>query len=137
MPKIKWDDSLSVNNDEIDSQHKEWIGIFNKMHDTIMTGNVGAVRNIGVNTLREMQDYARYHFSFEEEYMRTMNYPRLYEHQRAHKDFDNTIYSYMRDIQSGEMVLNSEIMELIRSWLFDHIAIEDKKYAAHLKTKEQ
>ncbi len=133
MPKIEWDDSLSVHNDEIDSQHKEWIEIFNKMHDAMIKGNIGTMRNAGLDALRAMQDYARYHFDFEEEYMQTMHYPNLYEHKRMHKDFENKIYSYIRDIQAGDLILDTEIMKLIRDWLFDHIAVEDKKYVAHLK----
>ena len=39
MPKIEWDDSFSVNNIEIDDQHKKWIEIFNKMHESLMSGD--------------------------------------------------------------------------------------------------
>jgi hemerythrin-like metal-binding protein len=137
MPKIEWDESLSVGNDEIDNQHKEWIAIFNNMHTTIMRGGAGDVRNIGLKALRAMQEYARYHFDFEEQYMRKMGYPDLFEHKRIHKDFDNKIYAYIRDIQAGELVLDTEILKIIKNWLYGHIATEDKKYSLHQLTENQ
>ena len=129
MPKIEWDDSFSVNNIEIDDQHKKWIEIFNKMHENLMTGDNTTQQIAGAEALKAMHEYALNHFSFEEKYMREINYPDLIKHHRIHKDFDTQIFSYNRDIQEGKIVLNSHIIKLIKNWLLDHIQIEDKKYA--------
>ena len=43
-----------------------------------------------------MQDYANYHFKFEEDYMRAIDYPEQVKHRRLHKDFDNLIFNYKR-----------------------------------------
>lgn len=128
MPKIEWNESFSVHNAEIDSQHKKWIEIFNKMHEILMAEDYKALDTAGAEALKAMQDYALYHFNFEEEYMRTMNYSGLSEHKGIHKDFYNQICAYNKDIHDGKMVLNTEIMKLIKNWLLDHIKIEDKKY---------
>jgi hemerythrin-like metal-binding protein len=129
MPQIEWDDSFSVNNTEIDDQHKKWIAIYNKMHVTLTKGARKALGDIAADSLKEMQDYARYHFDFEEEYMREIKYPGLVEHMRKHKDFDTQIYECNRDIREGKIVLNTEIIKLIKDWLLDHILNEDKKYS--------
>jgi hemerythrin-like metal-binding protein len=102
-----------------------------------MKGGAADVRNVGLKSLRAMQNYARYHFDFEEEHMRKMGYPNLFEHKRIHKDFDNKIYTYLRDIQAGELVLDTEILKIIKKWLYEHIATEDKKYALHHQTENQ
>ena len=129
MPQIEWDDSFSVNNPEIDDQHKKWIEIHNKMNVNLMEGDQKIIGATPSNSLKEMQDYTRYHFDFEEEYMRKISYPALMEHIKLHKNFDNQIYEYHREISEGRMVLSSEIIKIIKSWLLDHILNEDKKYS--------
>ncbi len=82
--------------------------------------------------MEAMQDYSRYHFSFEEEFMKKIDFPELLEHRRIHKDFDNRIYRYYRDMLDGKTVLNSTVMKIIRGWLVDHIMGEDKKIFRYL-----
>lgn len=132
MSKIEWDASFSVNNVEIDNQHKEWINIYNKMHDSLTTADSAAYQKAATEVIQAMLEYSRKHFSFEEEYMRKIGYPDFVEHYRLHKDFDTLIYTYNRDIQEGRVVLNSQVLKVIENWLLDHILVEDKKYAEHL-----
>lgn len=126
MSIIKWNDSLSVNHPEIDNQHKEWIEIYNKMHDSMMSSesSIEQTREI----MQAMKEYTQKHFNFEEEYMRTINFPDIVAHRRSHKDFESLIYSYNRDIDEGKMVLNTKVIKLIRNWLLEHITVEDKKF---------
>jgi hemerythrin len=131
MSKIEWDDSFSVNNIEIDNQHKQWIAIYNKMYDGLIDADSNAYQDTAVEVLQALLDYTRKHFAFEEEYMREIDYPDVTRHYRIHKDFDSQIYSYNRDLREGKVVLNSQILKLIENWLLDHILIEDKKYAMH------
>lgn len=129
MSIIEWDDSYSVNNDEIDKQHKEWIDIYNKMHDSMMSRESSIDQTTEI--LQAMSNYAQNHFNYEEEYMREINFPDIVEHRRSHKDFESLIYSYSRDIEAGKMVLNTKVIKLIRNWLMEHITVEDKKYAGY------
>jgi hemerythrin len=131
MSEIEWDDSFSVNNIEIDNQHKQWIAIYNKMYEGLIAADCNAYQDTAAEVLQAMLDYTRKHFLFEEEYMREIDYPDITKHYRIHKDFDSQIYSYSRDLREGKVVLNSQILKLIENWLLDHILIEDKKYAMH------
>jgi hemerythrin-like metal-binding protein len=126
MSIIEWDSSLSVNNIEIDNQHKQWIDIYNKMHDSMISGESSTETTAEI--LEAMYEYATNHFSYEEEYMREINYPDIVAHKRSHKDFESLIYSYNRDLKEGKLVLNTKIVKLIRNWLVEHITLEDKKY---------
>lgn len=128
MSLIDWEESYSVNNKEIDNQHKTWIALYNELHETLIRGDMQEINSVTAGTLQKMLDYARYHFSFEEEYMQKINYPDLVDHRRIHKNFDNEIYSYYRAMLDGQLVLNTTIIKLIRNWLVDHILHEDKKY---------
>jgi len=127
MPQLEWNDEMSLNNAELDEQHKKWIEIHNRLHNVLTQGAYKEVEKTALETLLAMQEYTRMHFKYEEEFMQKKNYPELVVHRRIHKEFDNKIYQYYRDMINGEMVLNSAIVKEMQNWLIDHIMKEDKK----------
>lgn len=129
MALIVWDSSYSVNNREIDQQHQRWIEIYNTMHEALVGKNSQTLASVTADIVQAMHDYANYHFQFEEQYLDNINYPERVHHRRLHKDFDTLIYSYKRGIQTGEILLNSEIAKTLENWLVDHILVEDNKYS--------
>lgn len=130
MAQIIWSESYSVNNADIDAQHKEWIAIYNRLDNILLIGSGDAVSRAATDALQAMQEYASYHFRQEEQYLREINYPDLVTHKRLHTDFDDQIYGYNRKIRSGEFVLNTEVISIIKTWLLHHILHEDQKYCA-------
>ena len=129
MSRIEWNDSLKSNHEEIDKQHYRWIEIYNKLHDTLLSkGSVDNLLDITRDTLKSIEDYAQYHFKYEEEFMKTMNFPHIVEHKRLHKDFDTQIYELNRDIREGRAVLNTQLIKMMKNWIEDHILNSDKKY---------
>jgi len=130
MSQIMWDDSYSVNNDAIDAQHKEWIAIYNRLDQTMLNGSIQDLAKVREEILQAMRDYANYHFRQEEEYMKEIGYPDIVAHKRLHTDFDDQLYNYHRMIRNGELVLNTELIAIIKKWLLHHILKEDQKYRA-------
>lgn len=134
MPLIIWDSTLSVGHAEIDAQHQKWVAILNKLHDAYIDVNNDDFGRLTIEALKEMLDYCRYHFAFEEEYMGKINYPLIANHWRLHKDFDSKLNEYYNEINGGRLVLTSEIIKTLKDWLLNHIAIEDKKYQASVSS---
>ena len=128
MPRIEWEETFSVNNEEIDGQHKKWIAIINALHESMMKGDIALATTL--NAMEGMKDYVKYHFEYEEEYMKKINYPDLAEHQVLHAKFYGVINQYYNDTRSGKLVLNSEVMSILVNWLKDHILHADKKYVS-------
>lgn len=128
MSQITWDDSYSVNNDAIDAQHKQWIAIYNRLDQTMLSGSLADLAQVREEILQAMMEYASYHFRQEEEYMKEIGYPDIVAHKRIHTDFDDQLYNYHRMIRNGELVLNSELIAIIKNWLLDHILKTDMKY---------
>jgi hemerythrin-like metal-binding protein len=120
---------MSVQNLEIDNQHKEWLRIMNTLHETILGHDPLAQRTATKTALDAMAEYTSTHFRSEEEYMREIKYTDQVHHRRLHKNFDSLIYKLRRDVQTGRLVLNSDVISLLKNWLIDHIAVEDQKYA--------
>ena len=136
MPLIKWDDSFSVDNEEIDRQHLKWVNTINDLHNILIHGSISEMHEIALTSLKSMRDYTRIHFPFEEEYMRKIGYPELQAHKQIHDKFYVKIMNYYNDIQEGKTVVNTEIMSTLMFWLQDHILTEDKKYAAFAAQQE-
>jgi hemerythrin len=129
MPDIEWDESFSVKNAKIDEQHKRWIEVYNKLHESMLRDDYEELKKNTEDSLRAMEDYTRYHFNFEEEYLQKINYPDLVKRVRMHKDFDTLIYECCRDMRKGTMFLKTRLLKIIKNWLLDHILSEDKKYS--------
>lgn len=137
MALITWSNDLSVHNEEIDEQHKNWIGIINKMHESMLSDNYKAFNENFKEYIREMVDYTSYHFAFEEQYLVSTHYPGLAEHTRKHKEFIEKLAEAVRNMRSGDMLLHSNFLKMARYWLVDHIMVEDKEYSLYVDRKTE
>jgi len=129
MTRIKWLEDFSVQNEEIDNQHKKWIAIYNKAHDQMM-GNISIDNksNIGKEALKEMINYGKYHFTSEEKFMEEIKFAGIERHKDIHRTLVQKLSDLDKQIQQGTHVLNTEIMKIIETWIVDHIINEDQKY---------
>ncbi len=132
MAQLEWDDSLSIDHAEIDSQHKELIRLYNNAHETLFNGDNRAIESLAHETLSAISDYTRKHFAYEEGYMEKIGYPGLVKHWRLHKDFVSLVEERVAEIRSGRAVLNTRVLKMLENWLVEHIMTEDKKIAAFL-----
>ncbi|THB80970.1 MAG: hypothetical protein D3926_04420 [Desulfobacteraceae bacterium] len=133
MSKIEWTDEFCIDHGQIDEQHKKWIALYNKAHDQMMSYAGKEIMKIGQQALKEMIDYGKYHFSFEEEYMETIQFPGRADHARLHDTFARKLDHILVQMQNGEPMLNSEIIKIIENWLVDHILNDDQKIKQYIK----
>ncbi len=129
MSLIDWDESFSVNIEEIDEQHKKWIAMINDLHDSLLKDDNNEINHTAVKTMESMKEYVRDHFMYEEDYMRIINYPDLADHQNIHCKFYEQFSRYYDDMKSNKILLNTEIMKTLINWLKSHILEEDSKYS--------
>jgi hemerythrin len=131
---FEWTSDMSVNQTEIDAQHKE---LFNQMN--ILMSAIINHMELGVteNAMKFLGNYIEGHLKYEEEYMSKNGYPDLDQHKVEHKDFiDN--YEKLKekriyDVPVDEIV--SEIEIFLGNWLIKHIGHSDQKYATYIKQK--
>ncbi|MHC4698404.1 MAG: bacteriohemerythrin [Planctomycetota bacterium] len=141
MVFFEWDDSYSVNVEEIDEQHRDLFQLINEMHDVVMNDRKtrGTVTSM-VNELRtmaavldELVAYAADHFSTEERCMRECCYPELAQHRKEHEDFADRIQAFKRGLDEGEAIRPHEILTFLKDWWRQHIMNVDKKYVPCLR----
>ena len=134
MPQITWEEAYAIGHDGIDGQHKEWLAILNELHQQLMENDADSLKESRQQALDRILLYCEQHFVYEEGLMEEMGYPQLQEHRQIHQRFVRRISDLMTEGRDGQQVLNSQLMKIIRNWLFEHIAREDKKNQHFLQT---
>jgi hemerythrin len=130
MSLIEWDSKkFSVHVDEMDEQHKKWIHLINVLHDSLMEKKDNVTPK---SAIEEMLAYTRYHFAQEEALMRNIDYPAFIEHKQLHGDFIVELQSLNVEINTGHILLRTQIMSILKNWLEDHITTADMRYGEYI-----
>jgi len=125
MALITWNDSMSVNVEEIDKQHQKLVQIINDLHDAMREGKEKEVLG---NILTRLIDYTSYHFSTEEKYFDKFGYPDSDPHKKEHRDLLEQVFEFRKAFDEGKALLTIELMNFLKDWLTHHMQGSDKKY---------
>ena len=126
MTLIKWDNTLSVNVKEIDTQHQRLIELINQLHSLMMSGQ--GKEAIGL-VLEDLIDYTKTHFSYEEKLFEKFGYAHTKEHTLEHKKLAEKVISFQNDFKAGKTSVTIDVMNFLKDWLTNHIKGTDKKYS--------
>jgi hemerythrin len=134
MPKVEWNESLSVGVDLIDEQHKGLIQRINAM--SIALEEHQGEREV-MRTLGFLIDYTDYHFSTEQRHMAATDYPGLEEHQAKHEEFKDTLSRTEQEFreEGSTKILADSIHTLLWNWLVNHIQDVDQRFGRYLAEK--
>jgi len=128
MVLLEWTPKLSVGIKKIDDQHKYFIKLLNKADDTVKAKK----KNELIKELPELLNYARTHFSTEEEIFDKYSYPYSNEHKLEHlKLLEKAVKFY--DKATVEKEVGEELMLFLKDWLENHLKKHDFKYAKYFK----
>lgn len=129
---ITWTPDLATGNMTIDTEHKELIRMIGNLMDACSSGKG---RTEMVNTIRFLNDYTTKHFSHEEELQRRSQYPDLNNHLRYHAEFRKTVQDIATKIEKegASVALLAQINQNIGVWFTNHIRMQDKRVAEHLR----
>jgi hemerythrin len=129
METIQWSDSISVNNSDIDNQHKNLIQLTN---DLILNSNAGVNSEIIGETLQKLLKHIKQHFKDEEELLEKCNYPKLEEHKEEHKKFVLKIVQFCKDVLDGKSTVTEEMINFLSGWLLNHTSVNDQDYKNYI-----
>jgi hemerythrin-like metal-binding protein len=126
---IPWSTSYEISHELIDSQHKIFLMLLNKLTVTIANG---VTKEHMFRVLNEVKKYAEFHFLSEENVMHECFYPGIYHHKRIHSEilFE---FSVLSERVSQGRAQPSDVVVFLKSWLFDHILNEDIHVASYVK----
>lgn len=113
--------------DFIDEQHKVLFEIAEKTYTLLKNEFTIDKYDKIVELIKELQDYTVFHFAAEEEYMKSINYKKMFTQKVEHDAFIKRI----NDVNFSKIDENQEeyiisILELLNDWLTGHIFSNDK-----------
>ena len=129
MNLIRWTDSLSLKNLQIDHQHKELIRLTNNL---ILNSNAHVHSEIIGETLHELLMYSKRHFKSEEEFLEKINYPKLAEHRANHEEFVYEIAMFCEDVMNGKSTVTKEMIQYLVKWIVNHTSKDDLDYKNYI-----
>ncbi|MGD0573653.1 MAG: bacteriohemerythrin [Sedimentisphaerales bacterium] len=132
MEKICWKDEYSVGVETFDHQHQHLFEITNKIIDHSGSSEDSELVS---ETLTEMINYAREHFTAEEVLMQEYVYPEIESHKKQHDYFINTTAELAVSFMDNRNTTAGEIAEFLILWLATHILKSDMKYKEFFKAK--
>lgn len=121
---MQWQDEYSLGIQEIDDQHKQLIGYFSAIENSVSQDRGWSEIHFGISRLRT---FAKVHFEFEEALLRMFGYDQSAEHEAAHKHF----FAQLKVIEqrSAGQRADEDIVKFLSDWLMKHILIADQHYA--------
>jgi hemerythrin len=131
---IQWDNSLSVHNQVLDDQHKQFIKLINGL-DEVTAGRGDITSNV-IQAIKFLEEYAQKHFSYEQEYFTSRNFPEAKQHIELHKTFIQTIAGMRKelDMAGANMKLANDISRFTADWLVMHVRGTDHRYEVFFET---
>ena len=133
--KFMWDQNMSVNDDIIDSQHKQLLNQINILLDVIFNEkDISVIKE----TVMFLDQYISGHLKYEEEYMTKHMYPEFSEHKKVHENFNEKYAEFKTRLETSGPTkeIFSEVETFLGNWWIHHIGHEDKKYAQFIKENE-
>lgn len=122
-----WKSEFSVGLKTIDQQHRVLVDLIDLLMAEQERERSGSDELEAVSTA--LLNYCRAHFAFEESVMTRIGYGDLREHRKIHEGFLDLADSKVQQLHAGQTNLQ-EIIDLLKSWLIDHILKEDVKYVS-------
>lgn len=128
MKELVWDEVLSVENDEIDNDHRILVDLFNLLGRSVLAGEDRQYVEV---LLEELIRCTAWHFCHEERLMLKAGYGDLEEHRQEHLDLMDSVRDLQREIlKTGK--LEEQEFEFLEQWLTGHILAADMKFGEFL-----
>ncbi|NOH16187.1 bacteriohemerythrin [Clostridium cochlearium] len=126
---FNWKEEFSCNVKSIDTQHKRLFELANELYDLLSLKDDYDRYDDILNTLSELQRYTVYHFSYEEDLMKSVNYPNFEAHKKQHDNFVKKVTSIDKDyIDENQKEVLKDLLLFIVDWIEGHILKVDMQY---------
>ncbi|GAE87955.1 bacteriohemerythrin [Acetivibrio straminisolvens] len=116
--------------DFIDKEHARLFAIADEAYQLLKNEFIPDKYDHIMSLIKELEEYTRYHFKHEEEYMQSIGYKRLLSQKVAHDDFIQKINEYTPDVvDENQKDTLLELLNFLATWLVEHIYRQDKLIA--------
>jgi hemerythrin-like metal-binding protein len=124
-----WDDTLSVQIQEIDEDHRRLVELFNILSHSVANGESSDYIEA---VLEELISCTAWHFKHEERLMIKYNYNELKEHKAEHQELIESAKEVQQMFLKNNKSLSSDDIESLEQWLTGHILGADMALGSYL-----
>ncbi len=125
MTYLEWRDDFTVDNNEIDQQHKELVDLLNSLHEEMKGKRLNKVMG---PMLDRIIDHTRRHFATEEQAMLADGFPGYEGHRNVHRALIQQVEKLKTRYAAGNLILSNEVLDFLKEWLIGHMKEADKEY---------
>lgn len=129
MKDLTWNNTLSVQIQEIDEDHRRLVDLFNILSHSVSEGEAADYVEA---VMEELISCTVWHFKHEERLMLKYGYEGFEEHKSEHQELiDSVMALHQKLLEQGKQVSDDEI-EFLEHWLTGHILGADMDLGAYL-----
>ena len=121
-----FDAEFKLGIDEVDNEHIKLVDMLNTVHELLNMGKRNEAQQYFNQTLAS---YVDEHFSNEEKFMESFDYPALDEHRRIHENFKRSFRDQQPLIAAYDDAAFRKALSDAFVWIISHIGKTDRKYA--------
>ena len=129
MKVLNWDESLGVQVEEIDEDHRRLVELFNILNRSVENGDAADYIEA---VLEELLSCTIWHFRHEERLMLKHAYEGLLEHKAEHQELIESAKELQQKFVKDGRLLSSEDIEFLERWLIGHILGADMDMGSYL-----
>ncbi len=126
---FQWDTYFETGNDTIDSQHKDFFSIIDKLQNAIHSENTDHINNLSEEFIAHLNG----HFTYENDLMKKLNYPGYFSHKAEHDRFFEKVKRNLKDLDKKPIDEIDSFFEVSYRWFKNHLEINDRKLVKFLK----
>jgi hemerythrin-like metal-binding protein len=129
MAPLEWKDDYSVGVPAVDHEHRELIGLVNRLHEALASEKPDTeVAEIFGDLFRAISA----HFALEERFMREQRYDQTTEHKADHEQLLDELRDIMDDHRDGEGHSEERLTASIDAWFATHFKTHDARLHSRL-----
>ena len=129
---VSWGENYATGINLIDDQHKELVRLTNSLYEACLTSEKEVTATFR-EVMGQMVEYVRFHFTVELELLNRVKYPNYDEHKSQHDSLVRQILEAAKEFKEGNRYAANYFVRTLKEWVFGHIAVSDKLYAAYIR----
>ena len=127
MPIATWRDSLDLNYPPLDDEHKAVLDVVNQAYMASQVDDFEMMDRV----FEKCYDYARNHFSHEEDIMERIQFPDIENHMKSHQVFIHNVSEMRQQYEVAPSMedkrrVSIKLANFLNVWLLGHILSKDK-----------
>lgn len=129
MLEIRWLEEYSVDNPELDAQHRQMIELLAGLVKFTNSGGVVDPSSV----IAEVNRYAEQHLRHEEMILSVRGYPEYARHQAEHDDYRRKAAALQARVHKRGF--GKEVTNFLVEWWRTHIITSDQQYARYFRSQ--